>query len=448
MGATDLAYQIRAGNAVLGGHIPQFDSYTFSVAGTPWLDQQWGAQGILALVYRAGGWPGLAAFQGLLAGVLFSLVYLACRASGARQRDAALLTMGGFLVAVPGIAARPQLLAFPLFALVLWAVAGRDRHPTRMWLIPFATALCANLHGSFPVFLFVVGIAWLDDRRRRSKLARRTLAILGLSFLGTFANPFGYRVWTYVYSLSTNPVIRTTINEWEPTNLGKVSGWLTLISGLAVGGILIVRRKPVPWTALVSLAAFFVLAWTAQRAIVWWGLSTPVTMASILASQASLEGVAKPRQHDARERPGPARLVTVGLIAVIVILAPWWRANSFTTYLTAAPPGLTQAVSELPAGSRLMVHQPWGSWFEFDAPHDTVFVDSRIEILPEAIWEDYDDVAYAGAGWREVLDRWQVDAIVAAADWKLLPYLRADPAWSVMYEDADGVVFQRVHSTP
>ena len=83
MGAIDLAYHLRAGVDVLAGNIPRVDTYTFTVAGTPWLDQQWGAQGILELLFRAGGWPTLMFAQGALVGLTFFLVYLAARAAGA-----------------------------------------------------------------------------------------------------------------------------------------------------------------------------------------------------------------------------------------------------------------------------------------------------------------------------------------------------------------------------
>ena len=41
MPAVDLAYQLRAGADILAGNgIPAVDTWTFTVAGTPWLDQQ------------------------------------------------------------------------------------------------------------------------------------------------------------------------------------------------------------------------------------------------------------------------------------------------------------------------------------------------------------------------------------------------------------------------
>jgi hypothetical protein len=390
------------------------------------------------LLYKAGGWPTLAAAQGLLIGATFALVFLAARRSGATPRTASVLTLGGFLVAVPGLAMRPQLVALPLFAALLWVVAGRHTHPRRLWIAPVLTMVCTNVHGSFPLFLAVLALAWLDDRRRRSATARQTLIVTIIASAATLLNPFGPRVWTYVYDLATNPVIRNTISEWAPTTLASLPGWLTVLSGLGVSWILIARRRPVPWTALVTLAGFFLLALSAQRAIVWWGLVAPVVMAGILAEESTADEVA-PRA----EGNLPARVIVAVLVLAVVALAPWFRGSSATTFLGAAPPGITDAVRQLPAGSRLMAHQPWGSWFEFAVPNDPVFVDSRIEIIPESVWKEYGEVGFAGAGWKDVLDNERVDVIVAAADWELLDTLRADPAWRVDYEDPDGVVFVR-----
>src|SRR5437763_1378665 len=116
MGAIDLAYHIRAGEDVLHGNVPRVDTWTFTFPGTAWLDQQWLAQAFFAALHGFGEWPLLLAAQAVLVGVSTWLVYLACRATGARTRTASLLALGGFLVATPALGMRPQLLAVPLFA--------------------------------------------------------------------------------------------------------------------------------------------------------------------------------------------------------------------------------------------------------------------------------------------------------------------------------------------
>jgi hypothetical protein len=122
---------------------------------------------------------------------------------------------------------------------------------------------------------------------------------------------------------------------------------------------------------------------------------------------------------------------------------PWWWGSSADVQLREAPPGLTAALDmEVAPGGHVFAHQPWGSWFEYALPDRLYFVDSRIEILPAPIWTDYDQVAFSGARWHEVLEEWKPDAIVAEhEDWDLIPILRDDPAWRVAYEDEDGVLF-------
>ncbi len=54
LATVDLAYHLRAGAEILDTRaIPTVDSWTFTAAGLPWTDQQWGAQVVLTAVYRA-----------------------------------------------------------------------------------------------------------------------------------------------------------------------------------------------------------------------------------------------------------------------------------------------------------------------------------------------------------------------------------------------------------
>ena len=84
MNAVDLAYHVRAGDLMLDTHaIPRIDTFTFTVRGTAWLDQQWGAQLLIAIAHRMGGWAALSLLRGLLIAGSFGLIYRACRLRGA-----------------------------------------------------------------------------------------------------------------------------------------------------------------------------------------------------------------------------------------------------------------------------------------------------------------------------------------------------------------------------
>src|SRR5688572_4250144 len=67
LSTVDLAWQLRVGEAILAGNgIPRTDGLTFTIGGQPWLDQQWAAQLLLALVWQATGWTGLVVLRALL----------------------------------------------------------------------------------------------------------------------------------------------------------------------------------------------------------------------------------------------------------------------------------------------------------------------------------------------------------------------------------------------
>src|ERR671930_2130958 len=81
LSAVDLAYHIRAGNIMLRTHhVIRTDSFSFTAFGRPWLDQQWGAQILLTLLYRIGGWSFLVFVRAVAGAITLSLVYLATRA--------------------------------------------------------------------------------------------------------------------------------------------------------------------------------------------------------------------------------------------------------------------------------------------------------------------------------------------------------------------------------
>jgi hypothetical protein len=78
-------------------------------------------------------------------------------------------------------------------------------------------------------------------------------------------------------------------------------------------------------------------------------------------------------------------------------------------------------------------------------PDVKVAIDSRIEVFPAKVWDDYDNLAAAGHGWSETLDSWGATIVVGAREGEraLIDALSADPNWRQVYSDPDGVIFVR-----
>jgi hypothetical protein len=142
--------------------------------------------------------------------------------------------------------------------------------------------------------------------------------------------------------------------------------------------------------------------------------------------------------------------MVTALVAFVAVLSPWSRdrvdpSSGATALVSYAPQRMVDAVHRVaPSDAKLFVTLPYASWFEFASPANPMFVDPRIELFPNDVWDDYFIVAEGRAGWQRVVDRWGVDVIVMApGDATIVALLEKDPGWRLAYRDTYGTVFVR-----
>jgi hypothetical protein len=504
MPAVDLAYQLRAGSEIFAtGTIPNTDTWTFTVTGTPWLDQQWGAQVLLTAVFDVLGWTGLAILRGFLVGLTFWLVLGAIRsgwsiasvraggsAVASSARTATLLTVGFFVVAAPALALRPQLFAIVLFAATLRTLVERSRHPRRLWLIPVMAVAWANLHGSFPLVVVLVALAWLDEvallrvppppGHPQTQLRRRLLGSTGLAIIaavsaaGTLVNPFGLDVWRYIVNLAGDPQITSQVSEWQPPTPLDPAGLIFYVSLLVVLGVVYFRlrtdagRPPARfWGPLASVAVFALLGVATGRGLAWWSIAAPVAMVQLQPglklADLRVRGRAPLRARTAREasasesRRSPLNMLVMALLVVFAVaLLPIWRptgpAGVPILALSHAPQGIAEQLGrlvrqrDLPRGAQVWAPQTWASFLEWAAPEVRVALDSRIEIFPPPVLADADEIANASTGWLSTLQVRHALALVVAAGPegdRQRAALESGSGWTNVYEDDEGSIWLR-----
>jgi hypothetical protein len=465
MSTVDLAYQVRAGDLMLAsGSILRTDPFTFTAGGEPWLNQQWGTGILLAISFGPAGWAGLAVLRAALVGLAFGLVLAGARLGGAGARGAALLSLSGFVVALPALALRAQLFGIVLFALVLALLAARGRYPASAWAVPFVVVAWANLHGSFFLGPAAVAVALLDDALARRPGVMRLAVVLALALAATVVSPFGAGTWEYALGLVSNPSISSLVSEWQRTSPLTVAGLLFYLSLAGAAGLAAAawRRGWRPgWPSLAWLVTLALMGAWAERGVAWWAVGAPVGLAPAVAVLAAATSAGTGGRSGAGADPGRARpeppalrlvnLLLAGLIALaIIVLQPAWRPSDPLTgpggLLTDAPAGMATALAGAAGPSdRVFNAQRWGSWLEWAAPGVPLMVDSRIEVVPEAAWGDYLAISSGAPDWAARLDRWDVTAVVASRDEQaaLLPLIAADPGWRRLHADADGELFVR-----
>jgi hypothetical protein len=167
-----------------------------------------------------------------------------------------------------------------------------------------------------------------------------------------------------------------------------------------------------------------------------------------VAALAPLIAADRPEPTEPAKEARPLRIlngiVAAAIVVVGIALLPVWRPTDPGLgvpegVLAQAPAGITGAVRESATpGDRLVVPQPWASWFEFAMPDLTVAVDSRVEIFPDEVWDDYFTVIRGGDDWRAVLADWDPSFVIATDD-DLRGRLR-EAGWIELYGDDDGAL--------
>ena len=446
----DLAYHLRAGDIMFDTHaILRTDVFSAVAYGKPWLNQQWLAQLVLAMAFRLGGWFGLVALRALLGALVLSFVFLACRAAGAATKRAAWLTLASSVVLLAGFTLRPQLLGMGCFAVTAWLVARRRTHPEGVWIVIPITVLWANLHGSFFLAPLLLGLGWVEDRWVRGR-GGRTLLLVGLgSLLATTVNPYGYRVWSYASGLATNPVIRSTITEWQPPSIEVYTGAAFFLSVVVVAALLIARvRRPVPWGSLLPLVVFFAIALAAVRGVHWWAMAAPIVLAGVLEDRPATHRTPGPRPGPQRRDRRPARVGRHRKRDPVGALRRTGHADGRQARLCAGRDHAGAAADAGAGGGRVQraeVGLVAGVRVPAE-PGDRRFAHRGhpVERLAELLRRLERRRGLAGDPGCLGRRRGRPRPGPAAG---LIPRMRADPGWRLVYEDAEGLIFRRVSTS-
>ena len=438
----DYWWYLRIGHDTLSsGTVPRLDTLTFSQAGTPVVYHSWAAAVLFWLIYQLGGLPLTVLLRGVLLGSAFVLVWAAARQVGAGRLAASLALLAAVLTTSNNWSIRPQLFAYPLFALALfilykWQNGGKKA----IWGLPIISLLWVNLHGSFVMLILLVGAAVVFGRGNRRSLA---LALAG-ALLATLVSPRGFGTWTYVFNSLTAQSSQQFSTEWlPPVNAGWQMNifflWLLgfpLLAGLS-------GRKPdrLEWAWFLG---FGILALWGERYVIWFVLIL-VVLTSCLVSDWE------------NKYPGKSYLSLAGFnlgLSLILIILPlvflpglrekWWKQSPAPTENT--PIAATEWLAAHPSlRGPLWSEIGFSSYLEFALPQRPTWIDTRFEVFPVTQWQAYQNITYAHYDWEGLLDATGANLLLVSPQNQpeLLSTLETSPVWCELRRDPVAVLYQR-----
>ncbi len=441
--AQDYWWYMRLGRDILAqGAIPLVDTIGYSRAGLPIFYQQWAAGIIFWLTYKFGGATLTYLLRGALIGLSYGMLWrLMRRSSGPRLATILLIALG--LSSSNNWAMRPQLFAYPLFAICVWVLfQWQDGNPRFLFLLPLSVLLWANLHGSFALPFVLAGSALIFGKGDRKAL----LIALGVMVLATMINPYGVGVWKYLVFILNSPSDYLFSVEWKPpTNVGWqlniFFAWVLIFAPIAA-----FSSRKLSLLEWVWFLGFGWLALSGIRYVIWFMFLLAVFSAKLLAEWTNkVIDVSVPKIFPAVNYSFAFLLMSLSLIFLPGLRENWWKD---------APPLYERSTTPIEAVKWLSAHAEirgalwndyaFGSYIEFALPSRPTWIDTRMYHYPPAQWTEYVQVSGA-ENWQALFDREKINllALSTASQTKLIQAVENSNQWREEYRDPYAVIFSR-----
>lgn len=460
--AQDYWWYLRLGKDILEqGAIPLVDTMGYSRAGEPIFYQQWLSGIIFYLVYQAGAAPLTFLLRAVLIGITYGSIWQLMRSYvGARTATILVVILG--LATSNNWMIRPQLFAYPLFILCLFAVYEWQKGNNRLlFLFPFSTFLWANLHGSFVLPFLLAGAALvfgaLNGQNQKSLLGvlgalggskkHQAMLITILAMLvASLLNPHGFGVWQYLVFILNNPSDYLFSVEWRPpTN----DGWQMNIFFawmLTLPVIASFSKQKLTWLEWILFLGFGWLALSGIRYVIWFMFLLAIFTAKLISEWTNTY-IDKPIE---KINPTINTAIAVMLLLLSLVFMPgvrdsWWEGAPDLYELSTTPVDAVEFLKtreDLPGP--LWNDYAFGSYLEFHLPTRPTWMDTRMYSFPQPMWEEYVRVTN-GEGWQEMFDREGINLLLLsqAAQPNLLQAISTSPLWCEEYSDEYAVIFSR-----
>lgn len=438
-------------------HLPRYDTYSFTVAGHPWINHEWLSEVPYYFAWRAFGLEGVKSLSIFLMILTFiGLLYLCTKASGNYKASVAACAFGTFLATING---GPRTILFGYVYLVgLLIILERFRRTglAPLWAIPALFALWVNTHGSWLLGLIVFSITiaaglvkgqWGSVQAERwsfeqfGKLALTWIASVAALFL----NPFSSRLVFYPFDLAFRQKLNIShIAEWVSVDFHDVRGKLVL--GLIVFLLVsaLVRRRRWSLTDLLLLLFGLYSGLTHVRFLFLLGVLAAPVIAKMLDFF--------PPYRPELETPIVNAVVVCCMVAGTIYFWPTPRQLQQSVDHDYPSAAVQYLKTHPPQGPMLNAYL-WGGYLGWNDNNLKVFIDSRVDIFEyEGVLKDYLDLLGVKRA-NAVLDKYKIRYVLLPKDdsagESLLRYtLEHDPAWTIQHNDSISVLFERKIATP
>ncbi len=440
---SDSGWHIRNGERILRmKEVPVSEPFSFSKPGGEWFAWEWLSDVVMALAH---GWDGLRGVFFLYLGVLALLSWFWFQlhwAVGSCFLPAAISTWVMLTTSTIHWLARPHLFGWLFLVISVLLAETAARRDSRFWLAGIASLGCtwANMHGSF--FLGPCVFALYALERRSGRLA----AWAAIAALASFANPYGWRVHSHIFSYLTNRELLSKVGEFQTFNF-QVEGSSALVIAMLLAGMGVgLNFAEGRWARGVLSLVLFVGALRSARGLPLVALiAVPLSVSALSRLLQRFSGFAR---YNANLRK--IDVTCGGFVWAPVVIALCLALGRVPALASKAgfdpkefPVALSERIAFLPADSRLYASDKFGGYliYRFNGERK-VFFDGRSDYYGADFMNAYLKIPAAKPGWREEWNRWDFTHALVPKTEALSLWL-PEMGWTKIGEDEAALLFAK-----
>ncbi|MBL7159411.1 hypothetical protein ISS85_02975, partial [Candidatus Microgenomates bacterium] len=266
------------------------------------------------------------------------------------------------------------------------------------------------------------------------------------SILFCLFNPYGIGVYTQPLKMMTTPAIFKNITDWQPLSAHPTA----LLIGLVFVFLVFLFKNIISQKDQFLFFCMFFLAVFSSRfflMVVFITLPLLVVMLNFIKNKSWFRKAIK--------SPLVLLSLTIFFLSIFLkqsfqILEMVWVYQSMENYASSLNPPIPyqaiEFIKEKNLSKKMLNDYNWGSFLLWQLPERKIFVDGRMDtfvIQGKPFLEDYLPIIFAEKGWKQLLEKYEIEVIFLEKKFPLAKILPLLPEWKKVYEDEMAVILTR-----
>jgi len=460
----DTGYHIRAGEFIMNSmSVPKYDIFSYISPPLPWTVHEWLSEVIMATVHEFFGLTGIVIFFALMIALLLSLLLKVMKS---HKKDILIsVFITAFVVVISRIhwLARPHIFSLLLFLLWYYVLDSyQNRGKNYLYVLPAVMLLWVNLHGSFIIAFVMTGIYFFANvikmlaSEKNGKViwwnkAKWLGLVMIICLVVSFVNPYGYKILSFPFQLMSSTFIMNNVSEFISSPLYRLIPFTYFLYLLIT--IFAVSKLRLNIIEALLIVLFTHMALYSVRFVPLFAIiSAPIVLKHV--DKLFIETQWKPVMFlknisnrvaviDAGSKGNIWPIVA--FIAVFIFCSNGTIKYSFDSKIKPIQAIEFLNTEKLPGN--MFNHREFGDYIIYALwPQYHVFADGRSDMYGEERLKEYFKVERIEPGWREVLNKYEINWIIHETNSMLSTFLLEREDWKIIYADKVASIF--VRNTP